>query len=386
MNDNFNESILTETSNSNYKTIQTRCKTPSKINIHNLYINKKIQIGKNFSKLKIDETSLTKPSSPLIHSNQRKLNRKIFNNNNNSFNTYSNQNLINPSSKSNKIPMIGKKFVNEKINKTIENLRKNSLKKLNVQKSKEYIIDNRKLSIVDIPSIHSKNLKKNLENYKINNFCMILAKSNILPLKLRLMFAVKSKLYSKEEILSDYKNCILNKKLNIVELEKQFKPFKPSKTIQCFLGFINKEQENEFINNHMKYNFTNENDVILFNMFKILYILLNKEISSDDNDLIKDFFEKIFKELKIDNLKTCILDIICNNFSLSEIQLNTLNMIFKNIPKIIDNQYYKSLEKDKISFTICLFIKEIYIYSKKKFTNGKNMIMYLNEKKEQNKQ
>ena len=61
-------------------------------------------------------------------------------------------------------------------------------------------------------------------------------------------------------------------------------------------------------------------------------------------------------------------------------------MIFKNIPKIIDNQYYKSLEKDKISFTICLFIKEIYIYSKKKFTNGKNMIMYLNEKKEQNKQ
>ena len=59
-------------------------------------------------------------------------------------------------------------------------------------------------------------------------------------------------------------------------------------------------------------------------------------------------------------------------------------MILRNFPKIVDNSYYKSLENDQISFTISLFIKEIYTYSKKQFSNGKKMIMYINEKKELN--
>ena len=215
---------------------------------------------------------------------------------------------------------------------------------------------------------------------------MILAKSNVLPIKLRLIFALKSKLYSKEEILRDYQENLSLKKINYLEYDKQFILFKPSKSVQCFFGFINKEQENKFIQKHNKFNSNDENDVILFNMFKILYIILNKEISSNDNDLIKDFFDKIYKELKIDNLKNCILNIISPNFTLSKVQLNTINMIFKNFPKIIDNNYFKTLQNDKISFTICLFIKEIYQYSKKKFQNGKHMIMYLYEKNELNKQ
>jgi hypothetical protein len=362
-----------------YKTIQSRSKTPSKINIENVYINKKVQIGKNFSKLKIAQNSISKPSSPLIPSNNyRKINRKIFSHHNSK--NY-NQSILNNTSFSNKIKIIKKnKFSNELINHTIENSEKKEKSK---RKLKE-LRDNRKLSVMDIPSFSNDNYQNNVEKSHKDNFCLILAKSNIIPIKLRLIFALKSKFYSKEEILKDYQKLISLNSSNYLFYEREFKYFNPSKTIQCFLGFINKEKEIEFVKNHCKYNLNNENDVIIFNMFKILYILLNKEISSNDNDLIKDFFGKIFEELKVNDLKSCILNIICPNFTVSRVQLNTINMILRNFPKIVDNNYYKSLENDQISFTISLFIKEIYIYSKKQFSNGKKMIMYINEKKELN--
>ena len=385
-------SEISQVSNKNYSTIQQqRSKTPSKISIHNIYINKKVQIGKNFSKLKLDHNK-NKPNTPLIP-NSRKINRNNFTNNS-IINKSNNSSYINPpSGKSAKLKILNrKKFpkissestLNNTGNNSRENSEKNKIKKITKSKSKDYSIDNRKLSIMDIPSINEINLYNN--NYKqktYDDFYFILSKSNVLPFNLRILFAkISNKNYSKEEILNDYKNYLQYKRQVYENEEKEFLPFKPSKTIQCLLGFLNKNDENEFIKNHITYNSNNENEIILYNIFKILYILVNKKIPDNNCDIIKNFFQKVYKELNINNLKQCILNKICNNLTLSKIELNTINMILNNNGKIIDNDYLKSIENEKIMFPIALFVKELNDYSKKRFKFGNLMILYLHEKME----
>ena len=60
-------------------------------------------------------------------------------------------------------------------------------------------------------------------------------------------------------------------------------------------------------------------------------------------------------------------------------------MVLNNSPKIIQDDYLKSIEKEKIFFLIVLFIKELFEYSKKRFNFGNYMILYLYEKAELNK-
>ena len=237
---------------------------------------------------------------------------------------------------------------------------------------------------MDIPSVSQINLyNNNNDKGKFDDFFFILSKSNVLPFNLRILFSkLSNKNYSKEEILNDYKNY-LKYKIDVYENEeKEFLPFKPSKTIQCLLGFIKKNDENEFIKNHSIYNSNNEKEIILFNIFKILYILLNKKIPDNNNDIIKNFFQNVFKELNINNLKECLINKICNDLTLSKIELNTINMVLNNNVKIIDNDYLKSIENEKIMFPIALFVKELNDYSKKRFKFGNLMILYLHEKME----
>ncbi len=321
----------------------------------------------------------------------RKINRKNFINNNNK--TQDPVFINPPSGKSNKIKILKKKIfpkissdstLNNTGNNSPENSEKNKNKKIIKSKTKDFSIDidNRKLSIMDIPSINQINYYNN--KIKFEKLFSILSKSNVLPFNLRLIFSIKSK-YSKEEILKDYQNY-LNYKKNIYEKqEKEFILFKPSKTIQCLLGFLNKEDENEFIQKHSKYNSNNENEIILFHTFQILYILLNKKIPDNENNIIINLFQTIFKELNVNNIKECILNKICNNLTLSKVELNTINMILNNCPKIIQDEYLKSIKKEKIVFPITLFIKELFDYSKKKFNFGNYMILYLYEKSEFNK-
>ena len=321
----------------------------------------------------------------------RKINRKNFINNNNK--TQDPVFINPPSGKSNKIKILKKKIfpkissdstLNNTGNNSPENSEKNKIKKIIKSKTKDFSldIDNRKLSIMDIPSINQINYYNN--KIKFEKLFSILSKSNVLPFNLRLIFSVKSK-YSKEEILKDYQNYF-NYKKNIYEKqEKEFILFKPSKTIQCLLGFLNKEDENEFIQKHSKYDSNNENETILFHTFQILYILLNKKIPDNENNIIINLFQTIFKELNINTIKECILNKICNNLTLTKVELNTINMILNTCPKIIQEEYLKSIKKEKIVFPITLFIKELFEYSKKKFNFGNYMILYLYEKSELNK-
>ena len=236
---------------------------------------------------------------------------------------------------------------------------------------------------MDIPSVNEINLCKNYNQKIFGDFYFILSKSNVLPFNLRILFSkISNKNYTKEEILNDYKNYLQYKRNVYENEEKEFLPFIPSKTIQCLLGFLNKKDENEFIKKHTIYNSNNEKDILLFNIFKILYILLNKKIPDNNSDIIKNFFQKVFKELNINNIKECLLIKICNNLTLSKIELNTINMILNNNVKIIDNDYLKSIENEKIMFPIALFVKELNDYSKKRFKFGNLMILYLHEKME----
>ncbi len=382
-------SEISQTSNKNLS-IHQRSKTPSKISIHNIYINKKVQIGKNFSKLKLDTKE--KPNSPLLKNQMRKINRNKFTKND--INKTQDAIFINPSngkstkikvSNKNKFPRISSdSTLNNTGNNSSENSEKNKIKKWTKSKTKDYSIDidNRKLSIMDIPSINQINFYNRQK--KLDSFFSILSKNNVLPFKLRLIFSMKSK-YSKEDILKDYHNYLNYKKDIYNKQEKEFILFKPSKTIQCLLGFINKEDENEFVKKHSQYDSNNENEVILFNIFKIFYIILNKKIPENDNDIIINFFQKIFKEVNVNNIRGCLLNKICKNLTLSKVELNTINMVLNNSPKIIQDDYLKSIEKEKIFFLIVLFIKELFEYSKKRFNFGNYMILYLYEKAELNK-
>ncbi len=382
-------SEISQTSNKNLS-IHQRSKTPSKISIHNIYINKKVQIGKNFSKLKLDTKE--KPNSPLLKNQMRKINRNKFTKND--INKTQDAIFINPSngkstkikvSNKNKFPKISSdSTLNNTGNNSSENSEKNKIKKWTKSKTKDYSIDidNRKLSIMDIPSINQINFYNRQK--KLDSFFSILSKNNVLPFKLRLIFSMKSK-YSKEDILKDYHNYLNYKKDIYNKQEKEFILFKPSKTIQCLLGFINKEDENEFVKKHSQYDSNNENEVILFNIFKIFYIILNKKIPENDNDIIINFFQKIFKEVNVNNIRGCLLNKICKNLTLSKVELNTINMVLNNSPKIIQDDYLKSIEKEKIFFLIVLFIKELFEYSKKRFNFGNYMILYLYEKAELNK-
>ena len=382
-------SEISQTSNKNLS-IHQRSKTPSKISIHNIYINKKVQIGKNFSKLKLDTKE--KPNSPLLKNQMRKINRNKFAKND--INKTQDAIFINPSngkstkikvSNKNKFPKISSySTLNNTGNESSENSEKNKIKKWTKSKTKDYStdIDNRKLSIMDIPSVNQINFYNRQK--KLDLFFSILSKNNVLPFKLRLIFSMKSK-YSKEDILKDYHNYLNYKKHIYNNQEKEFILFKPSKTIQCLLGFINKEDESEFIKKHSKYDSNNENEVILFNIFKIFYIILNKKIPENDNDIIINFFQNIFKEINVNNIRGCLLNKICKNLTLSKVELNTINMVLNNSPKIIQDDYLKSIEKEKIFFLIVLFIKELFEYSKKRFNFGNYMILYLYEKAELNK-
>ena len=128
---------------------------------------------------------------------------------------------------------------------------------------------------MDIPSVNEINLCKNYNQKTFDDFYFILSKSNVLPFNLRILFSkISNKNYTKEEILNDYKNYLQYKRNVYENEEKEFLPFIPSKTIQCLLGFLNKNDENEFIKKYTVYNSNNEKDILLFNIFKILYILL----------------------------------------------------------------------------------------------------------------
>ena len=322
----------------------------------------------------------------------RKINRNKFAKND--INKTQDAIFINPSngkstkikvSNKNKFPKISSdSTLNNTGNNSSENSEKNKIKKWTKSKTKDYSIDidNRKLSIMDIPSVNQINFYNRQK--KLDLFFSILSKNNVLPFKLRLIFSMKSK-YSKEDILKDYHNYLNFKKDIYNKQEKEFILFKPSKTIQCLLGFINKEDESEFVKKHSKYDSNNENEVILFNIFKIFYIILNKKIPENDNEIIINFFQKIFKEVNVNNIRGCLLNKICKNLTLSKVELNTINMVLNNSPKIIQDDYLKSIEKEKIFFLIVLFIKELFEYSKKRFNFGNYMILYLYEKAELNK-
>ena len=354
----------------------------SKINIHNLVINKKVQIAKQFSKMKINTLS----NCPSEQHNR-------------TFNT------IQTNSKE-KSPIIGKKtptkyrinsknrnshsFLNASQLATNSNSLNNKLQKGLKIKKNNSINDIRKLSIIDIPSINTlinktesnsdpskkKPIKKNsLFDYlyqKDQKLYLILAQSNVLPIRLRKIFAKPIQfIYSNKDLLRDANTLYETKEKELSILHKDYIPFTLSLTSQFMLNFITKEQINAYLQEHSKLT-DSKKDILIRNLFNILNIICKERIHSN---LVCDLINLAIT--KYNSFKSFLVNKLSSKVSVNRNQLKAIHKVLESNPEMISDKSLKEFEDDNITLAIIVIIKDIYEYSLLELSNNIPMICYI---------
>ena len=356
-------------------------KSSSKINIQNLVINKRVQIGKNFSKLKINNFHTTANVSPTRNNysfyNRKKTPTKIQINSKNLYKSFTPTpiNAINVTTHHTH----SKSIIESKNNKKI------------VLKKNNSISDIRKLSIIDIPSINALDITNNTEvrdekkkkknslfDYlyqKEQKLLLILAKLNVLPISLRKIFAKPIQfIYSYQDLQRDANMLYELRMKELIEMKKDFVPFKLSMTSQFILNFITKEQENEYIQSHSSLSKENNKDLIIINTFTFLSIILNENSNTkNETTIVKDFFNQMGNV----SLKQYIHEHFNHKLSINSVQLNNINSIINSNKALLDDNELRHFEDDHITTLLLIIMKDIYHYSLSKI-NKTEMICYLN--------
>jgi len=358
--ENLSSSFLTDIQN---KTISSHSKSPSKINIQNILINKKIFNNKHFSKLKIQHNK--KDSKIILHGN-RKINRSFINQN------QSNTEINNEQNKKKKfLANFNKKKTFDLNNKYIydnndnnndnnnnnnsyninnyfnTNNQNNMIKPIDISKftKEKHKMFSTKFSITDIPQAINQN-KNN------DKFFEILSKSNFFSPKIQNIFnhLNKNSMLNKEKIVENYKIFMENKK------------YKPSKTLQIMLNLIKIEDEKNLLN----YDFKNDNNNFKFviNAIKIIYIILKINIPNNNEDIIKNFFTEIYKYLNINNIKELFDKIKEKINNLEEVQIKSIKMIIDY--GYLKNDNISNKNNNKMINFFKIFGKEICEFFNKK--------------------
>ena len=284
------------------------------------------------------------------------------------------------------------------INKTSILTKKNDINKINDNNNdNNIIIDNKKLSIIDIPAPNDSNLNNN-KNGILNTFknnlnltikekaLYILINSPMIPLNSKFILSKSTnnlkKIVLKKDILLNY-DLYLKNKIKYYEDKQLFynkkikSIFNATKIAEITLNFITSESEKQFnknyiilLNNKEDYNF-----IYYKNYIKIIYYIINetfkeenkKEIS--DNRLLGHLYDIINKK-GYKNIKDYLfyLFISNNNNKKENIFMNNID----KINKIIKYEVPKILSFDE-SLKMCRFI--IYsLYLIKEIINFANMI------------
>ena len=356
-------------------------KSSSKISIQNLVINKRVQIGKNFSKLKINNFHTAANVSPDRNNrsfyNRKKTPTKIQINSKNMYKSLTPTpiNAFNVTTHHTH----SKSIIQSKNNKKI------------VLKKNNSISDIRKLSIIDIPCINAldvtsntelrdekKKKKNSLFDYlyqKDQKLLLILAKSNVLPISLRKIFAKPIQfIYSYHDLERDANTLYESRMKELIEIKKDFVPFKLSMTSQFMLNFITKEQENEYIKNHSSLSKDNNKDLIIINTITFLLTILNENsITHNESTIVNDFFNQVGNV----SLKQYIHEHLNHNLSINSVQLNKIMSIINSNNALLDDHELRHFEDDHITTLLLIIMKDIYHYSLLKL-NKYEMISYLN--------
>lgn len=175
----------------------------------------------------------------------------------------------------------------------------------------------RKFSIIDIPCIpmNENNKIQNETRYRdINSnncfissvnytddylslherLCLILAKSNVLPLKQRITFSTMIpkvySIYPPSEVLKDYIEMI-NEKIKVINHNMIYvKKFHPSITAQTTLKFIMEKEERSFFSTII-----NDSDNIVLHLLQLLHTICENDskLNCDNVEVLKNFLLKI---------------------------------------------------------------------------------------------
>ena len=355
--------------------------SPSKINIENLVINKKVQIGKHFSHLKINSIRTitpnrvnrsainTKSNDTKSIKEEKKTKYKITSHNKTgSF-------VINSSHVPSKLPV------------------RNFHKQLKLKKNNT-ITDSRKLSIIDIPSINSLISKNETEITKSNEpskhnsifdylgqknqkLFLVLSQSNVLPLRLRKIFLKPIQyIYSINDLRKDALNFYQKKEKEINVYKTEFINFNLSLTCQCMINFISEEIINEYIKAHS--NLTQETkDSVILTIFKILFIIFDDEYQrSEFGKIVCDFFSIVRTKYNNFSFKQICVNRLNETFYLTKSQIDKINILFENLPT------EQTFNDDKVTTVLLFIINEVHSYSNLKINNEISMFGYLHRLKE----
>ena len=160
----------------------------------------------------------------------------------------------------------------------------------------------------------------------------------------------------------------------LIEIKKDFVPFKLSMTSQFMLNFITKEQENEYIKNHSSLSKDNNKDLIIINTITFLLTILNENsITHNESTIVNDFFNQVGNV----SLKQYIHEHLNHNLSINSVQLNKIMSIINSNNALLDDNELRHFEDDHITTLLLIIMKDIYHYSLLKL-NKYEMISYLN--------
>jgi len=157
-----------------------------------------------------------------------------------------------------------------------------------------------------------------------------------------------------EERLKTYMNDNETKELVI-------NGFIPSKTAQNGLNFISTTDEKNLANT------TQPNEII--NIFKIMFLMMNEPLHNlNEQDLIKHLMTRIYPRVGIDNIKSLFLQCIVKIDYFSQEQLDKLNALTGNNPKVFFSGELLKVNKTVSFFSF--FLKEFYDYCMSKSFDG----------------
>jgi hypothetical protein len=376
LQDNLNNTLLSDVSQissikkENFPP-KTRNNSTSKINIQNLVINKKVQIAKNFSKLRINTINSTNNISPEKMPCCSHKTISSTTSHNTSINTgtrVKTPNRIRIDSKSKLSPK--KVKPTNQNSSTIINTNTSIIKPKKIQMSNNLntknslnLYDNRKLSIVDIPSINAlipggQKRDSSFEYLYGNNqkILLILAKADIVPINLRLLFLEPIQfVYSTNELKNDCITFLMKKKKELTFMKNEYVPFELSTTIQVMFCFITKKHENLFYNEYYSLQEESRDKKILSQLLNILGLVYNcNTISNEKCSLKETLFNLIsHKRLQINNNQ--------------RVQVHN---IIQKFPEINDDIYLgQQSQKNKLIVLLILLVREIHGYSLLTFNN-----------------
>ena len=375
LQDNLNNTLLSDVSQisaikkENFPP-KTRNNSSSKINIQNLVINKKVQIGKNFSKLRINTINSTSniSSEKMPCCSHKTISSTTSHNTSiNAGTRVKTPNRIRIDSKNKLSPKKAKHTLNSS---NIINTNSSIIKPKKIQinnnlntKNSLNIYDNRKLSIVDIPSTNSlipgsKKRDSSFEYLYGNNqkILLILAKADVVPINLRLLFLEPIQfVYSSNDLKNDCMTFLMKKKKELTFMKNEYVPFEVSTTIQVMFCFISKKHENLFYNEYYSLQEELRDKKIINQLLNILGLVYNcNTISNEKCSLKETLFNLIsHKRLQINNNQ--------------RVQVHN---IIKEFPEINDDTYLgKQSQKNKLTVLLILLVREIYGYSLLTFNN-----------------